>query len=165
MIKDSKNKFFLSNAGRDSLLKPLNLFLILDDLTINNPQVKLVMLQAEIFKQIVNIYPYFNQNRISRECLLNFFLTCKNGVVIIPDVDILTKIEVEFIYSFMHSIYSNIDLRIQNNPIDLNICFWFLCSYTKLFNGKKMIHSYSKNIFLEVKNKIYRDLISELKSF
>ena len=126
---------------------------------------KFVMLQAEIFKKKVNIYPYFNQNRISRECLFNYFLTCNNGVVIIPDVDILTKIEIEFICSFMHNIYSNKDLRIQNNPLDLNICFWFLCSYTKLFNRKKMTYSYSNNIFLEVKNKIYRDLISELKLF
>jgi hypothetical protein len=161
IIKESENSNFLSNAGRDSLLRPLNLLFVLDDLTLCNPQVRFIYSQTKVHKSTVHIYPFFNLNRVSKESIINFFLTCNNGVVIIPDIENLSKVEIDCISSLMQNIYSNsgVGCDSKDSSIKLNICFWLMSSYSKIIGKKKNNSSF--NLLSEVKNKIYKDLIEK----
>lgn len=157
MAKQIDYDNFFSNTQYDLLTSPLNLFLIFDDLSrISNPMVENIYSYCTSYPNIIKIYPFINSPRFIKENLLRFFISCSSGIVIVPDIDLLHKSEVEFISSVMN------DACLDHNgsKINLSISFWFLCSYPKLIrSGNK--NKKSNSLMADVSNKIYKDLISK----
>jgi hypothetical protein len=146
-----------SNTQHDLLTRPLNLFLIFDDLSRNsNLMVENIYSYCTTYPEIIKIYPFINNPRFSKENLLRFFISCSNGIILLPDIDLLQKNEIELINSVMN------DGCIDHNgsKLNLSISFWFLCSYPKLIrSGKK--NQKSNSLMGEISSKTYKDLINK----
>lgn len=143
------------NNSCDLLMKPLNLLFIFDEISIESlSQIYCFVhdfefsLNADIKKQnsqlkyneIISIYPYFFPNKLQKESIITYLKINNNKIIIIPDVDILSKYELEVIGSILGN-----NINLENNfyasqGMDYNITFWFVCSYKKLsFKEKKNI--------------------------
>jgi hypothetical protein len=110
--------------------KPLNLFLVFDDLKTNFELFSLYS-TYDNFK----IYPFFSSaNNFTQ--LMNYFISNNFNIILIPNVDFLTKPEIEIINRIIKCKEIELD---NNTSIKLNITFWFCISSKKYLNnnGKK----------------------------
>ena len=124
----------VSNLGNDLLTKPIHLFLIFDSVK-NDPLFNNIIMKyaTKLYPNLISIFPIHNQVKWTQSELMNFFYSNNNSIILIPDIEMLSKLEIEIISNIMNS--NNTD----NNS--LNITFWFLCSFSLLMetniNNKK----------------------------
>ena len=111
------------NEYQDNIFnRPLNLFLVFDDLKIH----------FEVFKAYTNnenfkIYPFFSSANNFNQ-LINYFISNNFNIILIPNVEFLSKLEIEII----NNIIKSKDIELQNNTsVKLNITFWFCISSKK----------------------------------
>ncbi|MCQ2817757.1 MAG: hypothetical protein MJ252_10875 [archaeon] len=125
----------------DLLKKAFNLFLFFDN-TYSDPIYKQLLIYAKsIYRSsLIVIYPFFNQSKkVDKENLWEFLYKCNNKIVLIPDVDALSKGEIDIIKSVMdkNCLQNYSDLSNTN----ISITFWFCASALKFFetpsNNKK----------------------------
>ena len=122
----------VSNLGNDLLTKPIHLFLIFDSVK-NDPLFNNIILKyaTKLYHDLISIFPIHNQVKWTQVELMNYFYSNNNSIILIPDIELLSKLEIEVISNIMNS----------NNNNSLNITFWFLCSFSLLMeaniNNKK----------------------------
>ena len=120
-------QFNPSNTSTSELLtKPLNLFMIFDD-TKTDPIYKNVSLYSELYPDIITKYPNFLQCKYDKVAIGEFFLTCNNKIVLIEDIDFLTKSEIDIITNMI-------------NNTTLNITFWICCGSHKINDNATTSH-------------------------
>ena len=136
---DIKNYFELSHQinnvstlSNDLLIKPIHLFLIFDSIK-NDPLFNNIILKyaTKLYSSIIVLFPIHNQIKWSQVELINYFYSHNNSIILIPDIELLSKIEIDIISNIMN----------LNNTKSLNITFWFCCSchllYESNINNKK----------------------------
>ena len=122
----------VSNLGNDLLPKPIHLFLIFDSVK-NDPLFNNIIMKyaTKLYPDLISIFPIHNQVKWTQTELMNYFYSNNNSIILIPDIEMLSKFEIEIISNIMNS----------NNNNSLNITFWFLCSFSLLMesniNNKK----------------------------
>jgi hypothetical protein len=120
----SRQTEFDKTSSDNMLIKPLSLFVFMDN---QIESTDLLNRYAEKYKGLINVLPFFYQSKFNKENFINFLISCNNGIVVIPDVEILTKNEIEIIGNVMsRTLY-----------INLNITFWFFAVYKKVISSKK----------------------------
>ena len=120
-----------SNLGNDLLTKPIHLFLIFDSVK-NDPLFNNIILKYEkLYHNLISIFPIHNQGKWTQTELMNYFYSNNNSIILIQDIELLSKLELEIISNIMNS----------NNNNSLNITFWFFGSFSLLMenniNNKK----------------------------
>ena len=114
------------------LIKPLNVFIIFDSNS-NDPMINQLNKYIDITllnkSPLIMPYPVFTQRKIDKETLTNFYIRSKNKIVVINDIDMLSKHEIEFISNMITS---------------LNNTFWFCCGSFRL-NDYFIPHTGAKN--------------------
>lgn len=131
------------NKETDLLQKPVNLIIIKDFISFEE-----VFNYSQFYNEIINIYPYIANNGKSnptKEQIYNYFITVNNTIVIIPDLNMLSKVEIEIINLILNKC-SNLEESSSNNNNKLNITFWFCAAYKKL------------NCVVNKKNKLITDI-------
>ena len=136
---DIKNYFELSHQinnvstlSNDLLIKPIHLFLIFDSIK-NDPLFNNIILKyaTKLYSSIIVLFPIHNQIKWSQVELINYFYSHNNSIILIPDIELLSKTEIDIISNIMN----------LNNTKSLNITFWFCCSchllYESNINNKK----------------------------
>ena len=104
-----------SNLGNDLLTKPIHLFLIFDSVK-NDPLFNNIIIKYEkLYHNLITIFPIINQGKWTQTELMNYFYSNNNSIILIPDIELLSKLELEIISNIMNS----------NNNNSLNITFWF----------------------------------------
>ena len=122
----------VSNLGNDLLTKPIHLFLIFDSVK-NDPLFNNIIMKyaTKLYPDLISIFPIHNQVKWSQVELMNYFYSNNNSIILFPDIELLSKLEIEVISNIMNSINNN----------SLNITFWFACSFSLLMeaniNNKK----------------------------
>ena len=123
-----------SNLGNDLLTKPIHLFLIFDSVK-NDPLFNNIILKysTKLYPELISIFPIHNQTKWTQVELMNYFYSNNNSIILIQDIEQLSKLEIEIISNIMNSN--------KNSNNSLNITFWFLCSFSLLMenniNNKK----------------------------
>lgn len=154
------------SSEHELLIKPFNLFLILDYLEKENNLLYLIQSYAKIYPEIVFIYPYFyNTNgKFNKDNLLNFLISCNNGILIIPDIDILSKGEIDLISlvtcsnsNFVSNNNKNMKNSNSNLNLNLNISFWFLADNKKLSSQQNK----KSNSLFDFKIKNFEQIINK----
>ena len=120
-----------SNLGNDLLTKPIHLFLIFDSVK-NDPLFNNIIIKYEkLYHNLITIFPIINQGKWTQTELMNYFYSNNNSIILIPDIELLSKLELEIISNIMNS----------NNNNSLNITFWFFGAFSLLMenniNNKK----------------------------
>ena len=120
-----------SNLGNDLLTKPIHLFLIFDSVK-NDPLFNNIIIKYEkLYHNLITIFPIINQGKWTQTELMNYFYSNNNSIILIQDIELLSKLELEIISNIMNS----------NNNNSLNITFWFFGSFSLLMenniNNKK----------------------------
>ena len=136
---DIKNYFELShqinnvsNLSTDLLTKPIHLFLLFDSVK-NDPLFNNIILKyaTKLYSSLISIYPQHNQIKWSQNELINYFYSHNNSIILIPDIELLSKTEIDIISNIMNF----------NNNNSLNITFWICCPchllYESNINNKK----------------------------
>ena len=86
---------------------------------------------TKLYPDLIKIFPIHNQVKWTQQELMNYFYSNNNSIILIQDIELLSKLEIEIISNIMNS----------NNNNSLNITFWFLCSFSLLMenniNNKK----------------------------
>ena len=142
---DIKNYFELSHQinnvtsfSNDLLVKPIHLFLIFDS-TKNDPLFYNIILKyaTKLYLSLISIFPVHNQNKWSQIDLMNYFYCHNNSIILIPDIELLTKSEIDIISNIMNfnNFNSNNNINNTNNNNILNITFWFCCSSFLLYKN------------------------------
>jgi len=122
----------VSNLANDLLTKPIHLFLIFDSVK-NDPLFNNIIMKyaTKLYHDLIKIFPIHNQVKWTQQELMNYFYSNNNSIILIQDIELLSKLEIEIISNIMNS----------NNNNSLNITFWFLCSFSLLMenniNNKK----------------------------
>ena len=122
----------VSNLANDLLTKPIHLFLIFDSVK-NDPLFNNIIMKyaTKLYPDLIKIFPIHNQVKWTQQELMNYFYSNNNSIILIQDIELLSKLEIEIISNIMNS----------NNNNSLNITFWFLCSFSLLMenniNNKK----------------------------
>ena len=121
----------VSNLGNDLLTKPIHLFLIFDSVK-NDPLFNNIIIKYEkLYHNLITIFPIINQGKWTQTELMNYFYSNNNSIILIPDIELLSKLELEIISNIMNS----------NNNNSLNITFWFFGAFSLLMenniNNKK----------------------------
>ena len=123
-----------SNLGNDLLTKPIHLFLIFDSVK-NDPLFNNIILKysTKLYPELISIFPIHNQTKWTQVELMNYFYSNNKSIILIQDIELLSKLEIEIISNIMNSN--------NNSNNSLNITFWFLCSFSSLMennlNNKK----------------------------
>ena len=123
-----------NNLGNDLLTKPIHLFLIFDSVK-NDPLFNNIILKysTKLYPELISIFPIHNQTKWTQSELMNYFYSNNNSIILIQDIEQLSKLEIEIISNIMNSN--------KNSNNSLNITFWFLCSFSLLMenniNNKK----------------------------
>ena len=129
---DIKNYFELSHQinnvstlSNDLLTKPIHLFLIFDSVK-NDPLFNNIILKyaTKLYSSLMAIFPIHNQKWTQNE-LINYFFAHNNSIILIPDIELLSKNEIDIINNIMS----------YNNNSSLNITFWFCCSCNLLYEN------------------------------
>ena len=136
---DIKNYFELSHQinnvstlSTDLLTKPIHLFLIFDSVK-NDPLFNNIILKyaTKLYSSLISIFPLHNQIKWSQNELINYFYSHNNSIILIPDIELLSKTEIDIISNIMNF----------NNNNSLNITFWICCPchllYENNINNKK----------------------------
>ena len=135
---DIKNYFDIShqinnmtNISNDLLTKPIHLFLIFDSVK-NDPLFNNIIMKytTKLYSSLITIFPIHNQSKWNQDELMNYFYSHNNLIILIQDIELLSKQEIDIISNIMNF----------NNSNSLNITFWFCCSCSLLFesnNNKK----------------------------
>ena len=127
---DIKNYFELSHQinnmstlSNDLLTKPIHLFMIFDSVK-NDPLFNNIILKyaTKLYSSLITIFPIHNQTKWSQVELMNYFYSHNNSIILIQDIELLSKTEIDIISNIMNF----------NNTNSLNITFWFCCSYSLL---------------------------------
>ena len=151
----------VSNLGNDLLTKPIHLFLIFDSVK-NDPLFNNIIMKyaMKLYPELISIFPIHNQIKWTQNELMNYFYSNNNKIILIPDVELLSKMEIEIISNIM-----NININ-NNNNNSLNITFWFMCSYYFLLdnntNNKKIKNNAS--VYL-VNNTNFNNTKIKIKGF
>ena len=123
-----------SNLGNDLLTKPIHLFLIFDSVK-NDPLFNNIIMKysTKLYPDLISVFPIHNQGKWTQTELMNYFYSNNNSIILIQDIELLSKLEIEII--------SNIMNMNNNSSNSLNITFWFCCSFSLLMenntNNKK----------------------------
>ena len=154
---DIKNYFELSrqinnvsNLSNDLLAKPIHLFLIFDSIK-NDPLFNNIILKyaTKLYSSLIDIFPIHNQSKWTQVELMNYFYSHNNSIILIQDIEILSKLEIDVISNIMNF----------NNSNSLNITFWFCGSCSLLFennNNKKNKKSSSSYIVNNLNMNTYK---------
>ena len=130
---DIKNYFELShqinnvsNLSNDLLTKPFNLFLIFDSVK-NDPLFDNIIMKyaTKLYSSLITIFPIHNQTKWTNGDLINFFYSHNNSIILIQDIELLTKSEIDMIGNIMN----------YNGTSSLNITFWFCCRCSLLYDN------------------------------
>ena len=145
-----------SNLGNDLLTKPIHLFLIFDSVK-NDPLFNNIIMKysTKLYPQLISIFPIHNQTKWTQTELMNYFYSNNNSIILIPDIELLSKLEIEIISNIMNS-----------NNITLNITFWFCCAFSLLMenniNNKK--NKNNPNVYL-INNLSFNNSKIKIKGF
>ena len=145
-----------SNLGNDLLTKPIHLFLIFDSVK-NDPLFNNIIMKysTKLYPQLISIFPIHNQTKWTQTELMNYFYSNNNSIILIPDIELLSKLEIEIISNIMNS---------NNNS--LNITFWFCCAFSLLMenniNNKK--NKNNLNVYL-INNLSFNNSKIKIKGF
>ncbi len=145
-----------SNLGNDLLTKPIHLFLIFDSVK-NDPLFNNIIMKysTKLYPQLISIFPIHNQTKWTQTELMNYFYSNNNSIILIPDIELLSKLEIEIISNIMNS---------NNNS--LNITFWFCCVFSLLMenniNNKK--NKNNPNVYL-INNLSFNNAKIKIKGF
>ena len=145
-----------SNLGNDLLKKPIHLFLIFDSVK-NDPLFNNIIMKysTKLYPQLISIFPIHNQTKWTQTELMNYFYSNNNSIILIPDIELLSKLEIEIISNIMNS---------NNNS--LNITFWFCCAFSLLMenniNNKK--NKNNPNVYL-INNLSFNNSKIKIKGF
>ena len=145
-----------SNLGNDLLTKPIHLFLIFDSVK-NDPLFNNIIMKysTKLYPQLISIFPIHNQTKWTQTELMNYFYSNNNSIILIPDIELLSKLEIEIISNIMNS---------NNNS--LNITFWFCCAFSLLMenniNNKK--NKNNPNVYL-INNLSFNNSKIKIKGF
>ena len=145
-----------SNLGNDLLTKPIHLFLIFDSVK-NDPLFNNIIMKysTKLYPQLISIFPIHNQTKWTQTELMNYFYSNNNSIILIPDIELLSKLEIEIISNIMNS---------NNNS--LNITFWFCCAFSLLMenniNNKK--NKTNPNVYL-INNLSFNNSKIKIKGF
>ena len=145
-----------SNLGNDLLTKPIHLFLIFDSVK-NDPLFNNIIMKysTKLYPQLISIFPIHNQTKWTQAELMNYFYSNNNSIILIPDIELLSKLEIEIISNIMNS---------NNNS--LNITFWFCCAFSLLMenniNNKK--NKNNPNVYL-INNLSFNNAKIKIKGF
>ena len=145
-----------SNLGNDLLTKPIHLFLIFDSVK-NDPLFNNIIMKysTKLYPQLISIFPIHNQTKWTQAELMNYFYSNNNSIILIPDIELLSKLEIEIISNIMNS---------NNNS--LNITFWFCCAFSLLMenniNNKK--NKNNPNVYL-INNLSFNNSKIKIKGF
>ena len=145
-----------SNLGNDLLTKPIHLFLIFDSVK-NDPLFNNIIMKysTKLYPQLISIFPIHNQTKWTQTELMNYFYSNNNSIILIPDIELLSKLEIEIISNIMNS---------NNNS--LNITFWFCCAFWLLMenniNNKK--NKNNPNVYL-INNLSFNNSKIKIKGF
>lgn len=138
------------NNSCDLLMKPLNLLFIFDEISVENlseifslmkhynlnssyqQQAKSESGRNFSYQDLIVVYPYFFPNKFQKESIITFLKSNNNKIILIPDVDILTKFELEILSSILINNFNQDVSFNTNKQMEYNITFWFVCSYKKL---------------------------------
>ena len=160
--KDFK-KFFnlgINNLNNEDLLiKPLNLFLILDD-TKNDPFFNIILKYSNnLYSNLISIYPYFSNDKKS---LIDYFYLNNNKIIFIQNIDYLSKLEINLISDFIEN--SNSEFKEIEN-LNLNISFWFIANVNKIndFNNNNNNKKNKDGMFIINENNLNSKI--KLKNF
>jgi len=141
-------KYFecINTSSNHSLMtKPLNIFIIFDE--VNKENFEIFTNYANVYKSLISIYPFFNSHKFNKEFLIRYLITCNNGIVLVPSVELLSKNEIDVIQSVISE---------NSQTGNLNVAFWFCSSFNKSSNkGKKNTVSW------EMKNKSYDGIVEK----
>ncbi len=127
---DIKNYFELSHQinnvstlSHDLLTKPIHLFLIFDSIK-NDPLFNNIILKyaTKLYSSLITIFPIHNQMKWTNVELMNYFYSHNNSIILIQEIELLSKTEIDIISNIMTF----------NNTNSLNITFWFCCSFSLL---------------------------------
>lgn len=143
--------------SHELLVKPLHLFFIVDNFEHNFLNNIYIYADMKNYKNLISIYPFFNQSKFVKENIINFLISCNNGIVILPDVDLLSKNEIEIISNIMNENLTELNVG------SLNITFWVIGLYDKLIakKGKLGSCSLANSLFQEIKIKAYDQIIQK----
>ena len=160
--KDFK-KFFnlgINNLNNEDLLiKPLNLFLILDD-TKNDPFFNIILKYSNnLYSNLISIYPFFSNDKKS---LIDYFYLNNNKIIFIQNIDYLSKLEINLISDFIEN--SNSEFKEIEN-LNLNISFWFIANVNKIndFNNNNNNKKNKDGMFIINENNLNSKI--KLKNF
>ncbi len=141
------------NNSCDLLMKPLNLLLIYDEISIENLSEIYSLVKnfnlgqvennsnCNIYQDLIITYPYFIPNKLQKESIIMFLKSNNNKIILIPDIDILSKFEIEIISSILINNCNTENDFNSNITMEYNITFWFICSYRKLCLKEKKNNS------------------------
>ena len=127
---DIKNYFELSHQinnvstfSNDLLTKPIHLFLLFDSIK-NDPLFNNIILKyaTKLYSSLITIFPIHNQMKWTSVELMSYFYSHNNSIILIQDIELLSKTEIDVINNIMTF----------NNTNSLNITFWFCCSFSLL---------------------------------
>ena len=147
-----------SNLGNDLLTKPIHLFLIFDSVK-NDPLFNNIIMKysTKLYPNLISIFPIHNQAKWTQKELMNYFYSNNNSIILIQDIELLSKLEIEIISNIMN---------MNNSSNALNITFWFCCSFSLLmennFNNKK--NKNNLNGYL-INNMSFNNLKIKIKGF
>jgi len=149
------------NNSCDLLMKPLNLLFIFDEISVENlSEIYSLMKNMNLgfsrdignysqssnsYQNLFVVYPYFFPNKLQKESIINFLKSNNNKIILIPDIDILTKFELEILSSILAN-----NFNLENNlnlskAMEYNITFWFVCSYKKMSLREKKNNQHKGN--------------------
>jgi hypothetical protein len=137
----SRQSDFDKTSSDNMLIKSLNLFIFIDNQLDSS---ELVNRYSERHKGLINVIPFFYQNKFNKENFINYLISCNNGIVVVPDIEALSKSEIEIIANIMNMTFN----------IKLNITFWFFAVYRKVVNINK------KNNLFDFKVKNFDNIIN-----
>ena len=145
-----------SNLGNDLLTKPIHLFLIFDSVK-NDPLFNNIIMKysTKLYPQLISIFPIHNQTKWTQTELMNYFYSNNNSIILIPDIELLSKLEIEIISNIMNS---------NNNS--LNITFWFCCAFSLLMenNNNNKKNKNNPNVYL-INNLSFNNAKIKIKGF
>ena len=166
---DIKNYFELSHQinnvstlSNDLLTKPFNLFLIFDSVK-NDPLFNNIIMKyaTKLYSSLINIFPIHNQIKWTQGDLMNYFYSHNNSIILIQDIELLTKTEIDTIGNIMNF----------NGNNSLNITFWFCCRCSLFYENntinkknKKSAGGYianNLNLSFKIKIKGFDDIIEK----
>ena len=152
-IQNEFKKYFNLNPSLnyDILTKPINLFLIFDN-TKNDPLYNIIIkYQNNLYSNLISVYPFFS-SKFDKQILLNFLYMNNNKIILIPNIDYLTKNETDILCSIIENMQINSDEI--NNDFILNITFWFCCSTHKIndINNNSATNKKNKDGMFSINN-------------